>query len=84
MDFFLFFKDGLEFSSPKIHTPYYKIDDSCNPYARDDKLFLETFQKHFRQEVTEGSRARSSTAPTAWPADSAITVIVVLMGLVML
>ena len=40
-------QDGLEFSSPRIHSPYYNIDDSCNPYAKDEKLFLETFQRHY-------------------------------------
>ena len=30
-----------------IHSPYYHIDDTCNPYAKDEKLFLETFQKHY-------------------------------------
>jgi len=39
--------DGLEFSPPRIHSPYYHIDDTCNPYAKDEKLFLETFQKHY-------------------------------------
>ena len=41
------FQDGLEFSPPRIHSPYYHIDDTCNPYAKDEKLFLETFQKHY-------------------------------------
>ena len=41
------FKDSLEFSPPRIHSPYYHIDDTCNPYAKDEKLFLETFQKHY-------------------------------------
>ena len=36
--------DGLEFSPLSIHSPYYHIDDTCNPYAKDEKLFLETFQ----------------------------------------
>ena len=40
-------QDGLEFSPPRIHSPYYHIDDTCNPYAKDEKLFLETFQKHY-------------------------------------
>ena len=40
-------QDGLEFSPPSIHSPYYHIDDTCNPYAKDEKLFLETFQKHY-------------------------------------
>ena len=71
-------QDGQEFSSPKIHTPFYKIDDSCNPYARDDKLFLETFQKHFRQEVTEGARARSS-AIVIWPAAAAWLLLLLLI-----
>ena len=30
-----------------IHSHYYHIDDTCNPYAKDEKLFLETFQKHY-------------------------------------
>ena len=41
------FQDGLEFSPPRIHSPYYDIDDTCNPYAKDEKLFLETFKKHY-------------------------------------
>ena len=41
------FQDSLEFSPPRIHSPYYHIDDTCNPYAKDEKLFLETFQKHY-------------------------------------
>lgn len=40
--------DGMEFSPPRIHSPFYNIDDTCNPYAKDEKLFLETFQKHFK------------------------------------
>ncbi|XP_023339731.1 DBH-like monooxygenase protein 1 [Eurytemora carolleeae] len=58
--------DGLEFSSPKIHTPFYHIDETCNPYAKDDKLFLETFQKHLNQPL-DGSTVRSralAAAPT--------------------
>jgi len=52
--------DGMEFSPPRIHSPYYNIDDTCNPYAKDEKLFLETFQKHFKHPQ-EGS-ARSGGA----------------------
>ena len=36
--------DGLEFSPLSIHSPYYHIDDTSNPYAKDEKLFLKTFQ----------------------------------------
>ena len=56
----------MEFSSPKIHTPFYNIDETCNPYAKDDKLFLETFQKHLNQPL-DGSTVRSralAAAPT--------------------
>ena len=53
-------QDGMEFSPPRIHSPYYNIDDTCNPYAKDEKLFLETFQKHFKHPQ-EGS-ARSGGA----------------------
>ena len=49
------FQEGMEFSPPRIHSPYYHIDDTCNPYAKDEKLFLETFQKHFKQPAAPRS-----------------------------
>ena len=45
----------MEFSPPRIHSPYYNIDDTCNPYAKDEKLFLETFQKHFKHPQEAGA-----------------------------
>ena len=58
------FQEGMEFSPPRIHSPYYHIDDTCNPYAKDDKLFLETIQKHFKQPPSPSS---SSSADTRMP-----------------
>ena len=54
------FQDGMEFSPPRIHSPYYNIDDTCNPYAKDEKLFLETFQKHFKHPQEAGARSEAS------------------------
>ena len=54
------FQDGMEFSPPRIHSPYYNIDDTCNPYAKDEKLFLETFQKHFKHAQEAGARSEAS------------------------
>ena len=54
------FQDGMEFSPPRIHSPYYNIDDTCNPYAKDEKLFLETFQKHFKHPQEAGARSKAS------------------------
>ncbi len=56
------FQDGLEFSSPKISAPFYSIDETCNPYAKDDKLFLETFQRHLNQPLSADSNADAATA----------------------
>ena len=50
----------MEFSPPRIHSPYYNIDDTCNPYAKDEKLFLETFQKHFKHPQEAGARSEAS------------------------
>ena len=55
------FQDGMEFSPPRIHSPYYNIDDTCNPYAKDEKLFLETFQKHFKHPQEAGARSKASS-----------------------
>ena len=54
------FQDGMEFSPPRIHSPYFNIDDTCNPYAKDEKLFLETFQKHFKHPQEAGARSEAS------------------------
>ena len=54
------FQDGMEFSPPRINSPYYNIDDTCNPYAKDEKLFLETFQKHFKHPQEAGARSKAS------------------------
>ena len=62
---FIDFQDGLEFSPPRIHSPYYHIDDTCNPYAKDDKLFLETFQKHYN--YPSSSRAGATGSAPAPP-----------------
>ena len=35
-------QDSLEFSPPWIHSHYYHITDTCNPYAKDEMLLLET------------------------------------------
>ena len=56
------FQDGMEFSPPRIHSPYYNIDDTCNPYAKDEKLFLETFQKHFKHPQEAGARSKASSS----------------------
>ena len=63
----MYFQDSLEFSSPRIHSPYYHIDDTCNPYAKDEKLFLETFQKHYnyphkseKMEPAHGTKEKQS------------------------
>ena len=66
INFLLLFQDGLEFSPPRIHSPYYNIDDTCNPYAKDEKLFLETFQKHYNypqkdQQVHSGAEKAGRT-----------------------
>ena len=50
----------MEFSPPRIHSPYFNIDDTCNPYAKDEKLFLETFQKHFKHPQEAGARSEAS------------------------
>ena len=61
--FFFLFQDGLEFSSPKISAPFYSIDETCNPYAKDDKLFLETFQRHLNQPLSaDSNNADAATA----------------------
>ena len=52
----------MEFSPPRIHSPYYNIDDTCNPYAKDEKLFLETFQKHFKHPQEAGARSKASSS----------------------
>ena len=59
------FQDGLEFSSPKIHTPFYNIDETCNPYAKDDRLFLETFQKHLNQPIGGVKAGAGAVHPSA-------------------
>lgn len=79
------FQDGLEFSSPRIHTPFYNIDETCNPYAKDDKLFLETFQRHFNQPLEGGTSVRSSallraaTGAPLWAATLAFVVSLLLV-----
>jgi hypothetical protein len=55
----------VEFQSPKIHTPFYNIEDNCNPYARDDKLFLETLQRHFNLPLESSGPITSRSAASS-------------------
>ena len=64
----------MEFSPPRIHSPYYHIDDTCNPYAKDDKLFLETFQKHYN--YPSSSRAEDSASSSSLVRSSSVIAVV--------